>query len=251
MTDLQQILPVEKREEIRRAWLAESRFYSPWLHLLATTSICLAGMGLAIYLLEPLAWWHLAFGVALFILSNAAEWRLHQSLLHRRVKPFGFIYDRHTPQHHMVFITDDMEMRSKKEWKLVLMPSWGILLLFLSLLPGAALIYYAIPFRLGSDADQHNLSAIFLFVTMFYVVTYEWLHLAHHLPASHPVAKLKVFQVLKRHHAIHHDPRLMMRFNFNVNLPLWDWVRGTAVSDRDSALESKQPSALGPRPSAL
>ena len=55
---------------------------------------------------------------------------------------------------------------------------------------------------------------------------------AHHLPAEHPVARLGIFKALKRHHAIHHDPRLMRRFNFNVNLPLWDWVRGTAVRDR-------------------
>lgn len=237
MTDLEQILPPHKREEIRRAWLAEGRFYSPWLHLGATTAICVGAMALAVYLMEPLAWWHLAFGAGLFVLSNAAEWRLHRDVLHQRVKPFAYAYDRHTPQHHMVFVTEDMAMRSRREWKLVLMPSWGILILFLSLLPGAALIWFGIPFRLGSELDQHNLAAVFLFVTMFYVVTYEWLHLAHHLPGGHPIARLGVFQALKRHHAIHHDPRLMRRFNFNVNLPLWDWVRGTSVRDRERALQ--------------
>jgi hypothetical protein len=244
MTDLEQILPAEKREEIRRGWLAESRFYSPWLHLMATTSICLGGMALAVFIAEPLAWWHVLFGVGLFIMSNAAEWRLHKDVLHVRRKPVQFIYDRHTPQHHMVFITDDMEMKSRKEWKLVLMPSFGILMLFLSLLPAAWLIYHAVPFRIASDHDQHNLAAVFLFVTMFYVVSYEWLHLAHHLPAEHPVARMGVFKALKRHHAIHHDPRLMRRFNFNVNLPLWDYVRGTVARDQET-----RPSALGARPS--
>jgi hypothetical protein len=239
VTDLEQILPAEKREQIRRDWLAQSRFYSGWLHLLATTTICLTGMGLAVAIAEPLAWWHVLFGVGLFIISNAAEWRLHKDVLHVRRKAAGFVYDRHTPQHHMVFITDDMTMRSRKEWKLVLMPSWGILILFLSLLPGAALIYFAVPFRIASDVDQHNLAAVFLFVTMFYVVSYEWLHLAHHLPEEHPVARLGVMKALKRHHAIHHDPRLMRRFNFNVNLPLWDYVRGTAVRDRDAAVRAR------------
>lgn len=236
MSELEQILPLKKRDAVRRAWLAQSRFYSPWLHLGATSAIGVGAMALAVALMEPPKWWHALFGVALFVASNAAEWRLHRDLLHVRRRPFQLFYDRHTPQHHVVFITDDMEIRSTREFQLVLMPSFGILLLFFSLLPGAALIWFGVPFRVGTDLDQHNLAAIFLFVTMFYVVTYEWLHLAHHLPASHPVARLKVFQALKRHHAIHHDPRLMRRWNFNVNLPLWDLVRGTSIRDRERAL---------------
>ena len=32
---------------------------------------------------------------------------------------------------------------------------------------------------------------------------------------------------LRQHHATHHRPELMQTWNFNVNFPLWDWVRGT------------------------
>jgi hypothetical protein len=239
MSELEQILPVEKREALRAAWLAETRWYSPWLHLGVTSGVGVGAMVLAVALMGPLAWWHVLFAVLLFVACNATEWRLHKGLLHNRVKPFHFFYDRHTPQHHMVFLTDDMELRSRDEFRLVLLPSWAIVLLFFSLLPAAALIWFGVPFRLLPEADQHNLAALFLFVTMFYVVTYEWLHLAHHLPASHPVAKVGVFQALKRHHAIHHDPRLMRSANFNVNLPLWDLVRGTVVRDREQALAPK------------
>ena len=62
---------------------------------------------------------------------------------------------------------------------------------------------------------------------MLYVVSYEWLHLSFHLPATHFIARLGVVKKLKRHHATHHDPRLMQKWNFNVTVPLWDWVRGT------------------------
>ena len=26
----------------------------------------------------------------------------------------------------------------------------------------------------------------------------------------------------ERHHALHHDPKLMQKWNFNVSLPLWE-----------------------------
>jgi sterol desaturase/sphingolipid hydroxylase (fatty acid hydroxylase superfamily) len=34
---------------------------------------------------------------------------------------------------------------------------------------------------------------------------------------------------LREQHRRHHHPRLMQRWNFNVTVPLWDWVRGTRV----------------------
>ena len=36
-----------------------------------------------------------------------------------------------------------------------------------------------------------------------------------------------IIRRLRRHHAIHHAPFLMQRFNFNVTVPLWDVVRRT------------------------
>ena len=62
---------------------------------------------------------------------------------------------------------------------------------------------------------------------MAYVLSYEWLHLAYHLPPDSFVGRLPPIRFLRRHHATHHDPRLMMRWNFNITIPLWDLVRGT------------------------
>ena len=39
--------------------------------------------------------------------------------------------------------------------------------------------------------------------------------------------------MLRRHHALHHDPKLMQKWNFNVSLPLWDLVRGTIAREQD------------------
>jgi len=59
------------------------------------------------------------------------------------------------------------------------------------------------------------------------VLSYEWLHLSYHLPPESRVGRLRPIRALCRHHALHHDPRLMQRWNFNVTVPFWDWVMRT------------------------
>ncbi len=64
---------------------------------------------------------------------------------------------------------------------------------------------------------------------MGYVVSYEWMHLSYHLPPESFVGRLALVRFMRRHHAIHHDPRIMQKWNFNVSVPLWDVVRRTYV----------------------
>ena len=75
---------------------------------------------------------------------------------------------------------------------------------------------------------------------MGYVVSYEWLHLSYHLPQDSFIGRRSIIRLLRQTHALHHDPRLMQRYNFNVTLPLWDLVRGTYTRDRAAALASKR-----------
>lgn len=222
---VEELLPQEKREKIRASWL-ESGFYSPWLHLSVTTvfggSIVVAG----IVLLHHPTLWQILFGVGLFLLANATEWRIHRDLLHRRqwfAKP---LYDQHTPMHHMVFYTDDMAVRNRQEWRMVLIPAFGIVAAGIGLLPAIALVWIY---------SSHNLACIVAIVAMGYIVSYELLHLSYHLDPKSPIGSLRIIGFLRRHHALHHDPRLMQRWNFNVSLPLWDLVRRTYVRSRDEA----------------
>ena len=71
-----------------------------------------------------------------------------------------------------------------------------------------------------------------------YAVSYEWLHLSYHLPHDHPVGRSRLIRALRRHHAIHHDPRLMQRWNLNVTVPLWDVVMGTTVAEYPPTLRA-------------
>ena len=77
------------------------------------------------------------------------------------------------------------------------------------------------PFRLK------NMALLFLSTCVFYTLSYEWLHLAYHLPADSFIGRRWLVRVLRRQHATHHAPELMQRWNFNVTLPLWDVLRGT------------------------
>jgi hypothetical protein len=207
------------REEVRLRWLAEiPGWYSPWAHLAFPSVVGSSIIACAIWSVSNLRAWQLLIVPFVWVLSNAVEWQAHRDLLHRRTWPLEELYDRHTPNHHVVFVTGDMALRSSREFKFVLLPFYGIVAIFALVFPIAALLAWV---------GQRNLSALFLATTMGYVLSYEWLHLAYHMPMGSWVRRLPLLDRLQRHHAIHHDPRLMRRWNFNVTVPLWDRVRGT------------------------
>ncbi|MCC7539852.1 MAG: sterol desaturase family protein [Deltaproteobacteria bacterium] len=212
-------LPVSARNALRDERVAAiPRWYSPWAHLLVPSlaAVCAATYAL-LSLRDVRPWEWLAIPVT-YLVSNATEWWAHRDLLHRKSKIAPLLYERHVPVHHVVYVTDDMAMRSRNEWRLVLMPAYAIVLILLSVVPiGAGLWLVGLP----------NVAVLFFATSTFFTVSYEWLHLAYHLPESSFVGRTWWVRVLRRHHAVHHDPALMRRWNFNVTVPLWDWVRGT------------------------
>ena len=212
--------PGEAREVVRARWHAAiPGWYSPWAHLAFPSVVGLGVIAWGLGGIHELRAWELLVVPITWIVSNAVEWRAHRDVLHKRTWPLEELYDRHTPQHHVVFITRDMALRSTREFKFVLLPFYGIVAIFAMVFPLALLLT-----KLG----QANLSALFLATTMGYVLSYEWLHLAYHLPPRSFIGRLPLLGVLRRHHATHHDPLLMRRWNFNVTVPLWDWVRRTS-----------------------
>ena len=193
-------------------------WYVPWVHLFGPSLVGLALVAAALSRVHRPSVWELLFVLPVLVLSNANEWMLHRGVLHRRVRGLEFAFVRHTPQHHGAFDGGNLAIREPKELKLVLLPAFGVLGMFLGAIPpGLALGTLATP----------NLGALWIATTVGYVLAYEWLHLSYHLPEDSPVGRLAVVRVLRRHHAIHHMPEFMQRWNFNVTVPLWDWVRGT------------------------
>lgn len=195
-------------------------WYSPWAHLIFPSVVGLCVIALCLSAMRDLRAWQLLTVPVVFLFSNAMEWRLHRDVLHRRQPIGGMLYDRHTPIHHRLFVEEDMAIRSTKEFRLILIPAYGILAIFFVTLP--------LSLGIAHFFDQRNVGLLFLATCMAYTVSYEWLHLAYHLPEQSWVGRLSLVQALRRHHATHHRPELMQRWNFNVTIPLWDWVRGTS-----------------------
>jgi hypothetical protein len=214
----------DMRARVRDKAVAEiPDWYSPLAHLIFPSTVGLACIALAIMEIRDLKPIQLLLVPVVYLISNAAEWRAHKNLLHKRTPPLQLLYDRHTPQHHMIFITEDMSMRTRREFRLVLIPFYGVLSIL------AVTVPIAVALTLGG---YRNLGALFVITTTFYVLSYEWLHLAYHMPPGSFVGRLPGLPTLRKHHATHHDPELMQKWNFNVTVPFWDWVRGTIYREK-------------------
>ncbi len=223
------------RDEFRAEMLARiPRWYSPLAHVVLPPLAALAIAAFAISRIQDLRLWQLACVPAFLVLANALEWHAHRGLLHRRTRFLETLYVHHTPQHHALYVSDAMAIRSAREIKFVLLPGYGILAILASTAPIVVLFFVA---------HEPNLAALWVATAVAYLLSYEWLHLAYHLPESSRIGRLAVIRRLRRHHQLHHAPVLMQRWNFNVTVPLWDLVRGTVYS-RPEAL----PAGAAPAP---
>ncbi len=212
---------VEARGKAReRLQAAIPERYSPWLHLAASTGVGVLALTVGLIgLRAPRAVDYLAIPIT-FLLSNLFEWWAHKDLLHRRIKPFQELYDRHTPEHHMVFGYDDMAVRNWKELRLVLIPAFGV--------AGIVVMMAPIAFAL-SRLFNPNVGWLFLITSALYVVGYELSHLSYHLPPDSFIGRLALVRVLREQHRRHHHPRLMQKWNFNVTIPIGDFLHRTMV----------------------
>jgi len=206
-------------EAVRRELVARiPRWYVPWVHLVGPSLAGLSLMALALSRVRAPRAWELATIPVGVVLCNLLEWALHRGILHHRVPGLAFAFVRHTPEHHGSFDDRTLAIRDARELKLVLLPAFGVIGMFLGAVPpGLALARLLSP----------NVGALWIATGVGYVLSYEWLHLSYHLPEDGLVGRLALVRVLRRHHARHHMPALMQRANFNVTVPLCDWLLGT------------------------
>jgi sterol desaturase/sphingolipid hydroxylase (fatty acid hydroxylase superfamily) len=204
-----------------RALDAIPRYYDPYLHLAGTAGVgfvTLAAGLLSIHRLRPI---ELLVVPVMFLVSNVFEWHAHKNALHQRRWPLEVLYDRHTPEHHVVYQYDSMAIRSVREFRLVLIPAAGV----------ATVVLVTAPLAYGAGRLlTANCGWLALVTSAVYMVTYELSHLSYHLPEDSFVGRRALVRVLREHHRRHHHPALMQRWNFNVTLPLFDWLFGTTAS---------------------
>lgn len=198
------------------------RFYSPYLHLAATTGVGVATLVVALLSLRHVRLIEILVIPATLLLSNGVEWRAHKGVLHRRIWPIGILFDRHTPIHHKIYQYDSMAMRSNMEFREVLIPAAGVA----AVVALSAPIAYAVA-RLLTP----NCGWLALATAGIYMLTYELSHLSYHMPEDSFVGRWRLVRVLREHHRRHHHPALMQKWNFNVTIPIFDWFHGTMAPD--------------------
>jgi hypothetical protein len=205
------------REQYRREHVPPH--YKGWLHLAFTFGVgssVLAWCLLQLEQVRPLEW--LAIPVTL-LYANLAEYWGHRGPMHDPARGLRLVYERHTLQHHRFFTDAAMPIDGLADLRAVLFPP--VLMTFFVAafaLPAGLLLAWA---------AGPNVAWLFVATSLGYFLNYEFLHLAYHLPASNPIARLPFVGRLKRLHQAHHDPRLMMCSNFNITYPVGDALFGT------------------------
>jgi hypothetical protein len=210
------------RESYRRSEIPAG--YDGRRHLAFTFgvgSLALAACLAQLEAVRPVEW--LTVPLA-FLYANLAEYLGHRYPMHRPYPGLGLIYRRHAGQHHRFFRHDAMALESLRDLRAVLFPP-NLMLFFFA---GFGLPMWLVLEWLVSP----NVAWLMLAVAIAYFLHYEFLHLAYHLPATHPIARLSLVRRLAWLHRTHHDPALMTRANFNITWPVCDRLFGTLVQAR-------------------
>lgn len=165
--------------------------------------------------------------LVVLLTSDLIEYSLHRWPMHRRRKTTDALFKRHTLEHHRLFTYDAMGISSFEEVFLTTFNVSDVLVALLSMGTVGAIL---VPL-LGLKGAM-----VVAAILGFYGTFKQLIHMAFHLPENWmklPVLRSRAFYWLKEHHAIHHDPKMMTRWNFNIGLPTFDVLFGTLRWRRD------------------
>jgi len=156
-----------------------------------------------------------------WVVANFIEWAFHRYPLHRPLTP-RLLYKNHAQLHHLAFTDQSMPIAETRELGLVMMPWYTMIGLFGIASP----VFIAAGILRGP-----GLAGVFVIAAVIYFLAYETLHAFYHLPLA-TLARMGLrpgglFFRLRAHHARHHVLRRMAHTNFNVTLPLMDWLLRT------------------------
>ena len=203
------------QQEYRRGIAAG---YSGYLHAAAVLAVGILTLGYsALQLQSPSPWQWLTLLAAL-VIGNLLEYVAHRWLGHRRTRLLPLFYQRHSGDHHRFFTHLDMLWQSHRDWRVVLFPLYLILLVILA---NGALGWVL------AQLFSANLGWLWLMGTVLAYLLYEICHFTWHLPADHPLFRIRVLDAMRERHRLHHHPKRMNRINFNITWPLTDWLLGT------------------------
>ena len=169
--------------------------------------------------------WCLA-GIAVgVVFASFFEWTLHKYVMHRPVWNFRYAFQAHAVVHHQVFKAyKTYHLHDEKDKQTIPMAWWnGLVLVAIGTIP-FALISWLI--GQWSFTGHWGLTVGGVIAFASYYGFYEYIHWCMHLPKARRVEKPRWFRKLNGHHLLHHR---YMHKNFNVVLPLTDFLLGTLI----------------------
>jgi len=210
-----------------RKWFKEnhiSKFYRPWLHVLLNGGTLLSCIVFNILNIREWSLSVLSVFIFSMLLGNFVVWAVHRYPLHRRFKFWTYPYDTHTVMHHRYFTADYITYDDFSDVYAVFFPIHVVVGFGLVIQP---LFYFSVNYFFGSQ-----LAYAFCASTAFYFLLYEFVHWASHLAENHPLMKVGWLRYMRNHHIVHHNPKLMMKYNFCIVYPLMDILMGTSYKEK-------------------
>lgn len=204
--------------------LAHVRFLvgsRPLRHVLTLSTVVFVLGYLMIQQISPEDWGDLklwCLGLAACLVKNVLEYVVHRWPMHKRRPWSKSLFHRHSLVHHKHFSHVRMEMRDVSDLDHVL-PTGRTIFLSLVIL---GIFTSLLALVLGPS------KACFAGVALgLSAVSSEIIHTLYHLPERHLQKAPRWFLWMREQHQTHHNPKLMRTYNFNVALPLGDWLFGT------------------------
>jgi len=200
------------------------KYYVGYLHVLFNASLLIGSIIFhADKVKEPEPLHFLPFLIIIF-LGNLAVFFIHKYPLHGRFKWNSYAYANHTKTHHVFYTEENVTWKNTRDWFTMFFPS-EIVLAFI-------ILYHPIFYYLLRPIIGGNATHIFLIASSTYFILYEIVHFTSHLPSKNPILRIPLLRLMRRHHQIHHCPKLMGQYNFCIVFPLIDHLLGTYVDDK-------------------
>jgi len=159
------------------------------------------------------------------VYSSFFEWVAHKYVMHNPHSFWRYAYHSHTKIHHNVFRADESyHLQKGVNPSIIHMLEWAILIIPVGALPYMLVAAALYPFVSLSVPLAIAITGFLL--TVLYYSLYESHHWCMHYPKKRFVESLKGFGFINGHHLLHHR---YMKNNFNVVLPLADWLFGTLL----------------------
>ncbi|GAC1548875.1 MAG: hypothetical protein NVS2B17_33670 [Candidatus Velthaea sp.] len=163
-----------------------------------------------------------------FIACNLVEWAMHNYVMHvPRKGPLGAamnIYTRHTLNHHQFFSRERMTYDNVNDYRIVFFPPFALMTL-IGLSAGPAAL-------LAKLFKSRNVGLLLMATTTGVYMVYETFHYTCHLKDNAFLRNMPFVNTIRRHHAAHHDKRVMVERNMNLTFPIADWLFGTSDLNR-------------------